>query len=259
MKQYHLPMQNVKKSNAICRAYWTPSNVYEPRIIALLASEIQAEDEDFKEYEIPFTALFGETTHGTDNYNTIRKTLKSLVEKSITITELDGSLVIYPIFYKARITPKKNSFTIAIHDELKHHFLELKQHYTQYNLMEFLTLSSTYSQRLFEYLKSWQDCESTQIAVDELHKILGVPEEYRKDFYNFKRRALEPAIKEINKKTGLEYSWEVKKQQGRKITHILFINSKPKKPQPEWLKDKIQKAKEAQAQSNTTPKQGSLI
>ena len=245
MKQYHLPMQNVKKSNAICRAYWTPLNVYEPRIIALLANKIQPSDEDFKEYEIPFTALFGDTTHGTDNYNTIRKTLKSLIEKSITIKEEDGSLVIYPIFYKAKITPKKNCFTIAIHDELKQHFLDLKQHYTQYNLLEFLMLSSTYSQRLFEYLKSWEDCESTQIAVEELHKILGVPEEYKKNFFNFKRRALLPALAEIMKKTGLEYAWEVKKQ-GRKITHILFINSKVKKKLPERIKNKIEKAKEAQ-------------
>lgn len=245
MKQYHLPMQNVKKSNAICRAYWTPLNVYEPRIIALLASQIQPTDEDFKEYEIPFTALFGETTYGTDNYNTIRRTLKSLVEKSITIKEDDGSLVIYPIFYKARITPKKNSFTIAIHDELKQHFLDLKQHYTQYNLLEFLTLSSTYSQRLFEYLKSWEDCESTQIAVEELHKILGVPDNYKTNFAQFKRKALEPALKEINNKTGLEYAWEVKKQ-GRKITHIIFINSKPKAKTPDWLKKKIQKAQDIQ-------------
>ena len=245
MKQYHLPAQNVKKSNAICRAYWTPLNVYEPRIIALLASQIQPTDEDFKEYEIPFTALFGETTHGTDNYNTIRRTLKSLVEKSITIKEDDGSLVIYPIFYKARITPKKNSFTIAIHDELKQHFLDLKQHYTQYNLLEFLTLSSTYSQRLFEYLKSWEDCESTQIAVEELHKILGVPDNYKANFYEFKRRALEPALKEINNKTGLNYSWQPVKAKN-KVVQVVFLNSKPKAKTPDWLKKKIQKAQDIQ-------------
>lgn len=245
MKQYHLPMQNVKKSNAICRAYWTPLNVYEPRIIALLASQIQPTDEDFKEYEIPFTALFTEKEYGGKDYIKLQKSLKSLIEKSITIKEDDGRIKIYPLFYSAEINPNSNSFKIAIHDKLKHHFIDLKQHYTQYNLLEFLTLSSTYSQRLFEYLKSWEDCESTQIAVEELHKILGVPEEYKKDFYNFKRRALVPALTEIMKKTGLEYVWEVKKQ-GRKITHIIFINSKPKAKTPDWLKKKIQKAQDIQ-------------
>lgn len=245
MKQYHLPMKNVKKSNAICRAKWSPENIYEPRIVSILASKIQADDERFKEYEIPFTALFAEKEYGGKDYLKLQNSLKSLVEKSITITEEDGTIKIYPLFYSAELNPNSNSFKIAIHDKLKNHFLNLKQHYTQYNLMEFLTLSSTYSQRLFEYLKSWEDCESTQIKTEELHEILGVPDNYKTNFAQFKRKTLEPALKEINKKTGLNYSWQPVKAKN-KIVQIVFLNSKVKKKLPERIKNKIEKAKEAQ-------------
>nr|CRY96249.1 hypothetical protein [uncultured prokaryote] len=227
MKQLLLPMEKVKKSNAICRARWSPENIYEPRIVAILASKIQLSDDDFKEYEIPVVDLFGKN-YGGGNYKILQQTIESLISRTVTIQEDNGSFMVYPIFTKGGYLTQTNTIKIKINSDLKHHFLKLKKQYTQYNLMEFLTLSSTYSQRLFEYLKSWEDCESTQIAVDELHKILGTLETARKNFAEFKRRILEPALKEINKKTSLEYSWKPIKFKN-KVDQVLFINSTPRK------------------------------
>lgn len=227
MKQLLLPMEKVKKSNAICRARWSPENVYEPRIVSLLASQIRPEDVDFKEYEIPVADLFA-NSYGGDNYKKLKSTVENLMSKTITILEENNSYKVFPLFSGGEYDSETNILKISINSRIKHHFLDLQTKYTQYNLMEFLTLSSTYSQRLFEYLKSWEDCESTQIAVDELHKILGTLETARKNFAEFKRRILEPALKEINKKTSLEYSWKPIKFKN-KVAQVLFINSTPKK------------------------------
>lgn len=252
MKQLLLPMEKVKKSNAICRARWSPENVYEPRIVSLLASQIQPTDEDFKEYEIPVADLFANIYGGKD-YKTIKNTLESLISRTVTIQEDNGDFAVYPFFTKGSYLTKENTIKIKINSELKHHFLKLKEHYTQYNLMEFLTLSSTYSQRLFEYLKSWDDCKSTQITVDELHKILGVPDNYKTNFAQFKRKALEPALKEINKKTSLEYSWKPIKFKN-KVAQILFINSNPKKETQDHPKNQEEQCPSARPQ----PKQANF-
>lgn len=246
MKQYHLPMNTVKKSNAICRARWSPENIYEPRIVSILASKIQKDDEDFKEYEIPVAELFADVYGGKD-YKTIKKTLESLISRTISILE-DGNFTVYSLFAKGSYLTKENTIRIKINSEIKHHFLELKKiHYTKYNLMEFLTLSSTYSQRLFEFLKSWENCQSTQIAVEELHSILGVQEVYKKNFFDFKRRVLDPALKEINKKTSLEYSWKPLKFKN-KVTQIIFINSKPQKETQDQSKDQEEQRPSAHQQ-----------
>lgn len=249
MKQLLLPMEKVKKSNAICRARWSPENIYEPRIVSLLASQIRPEDVDFKEYEIPVTKLFA-NIYGGDNYKKLKSTVENLMSKTITILEENNSYKVFPLFSGGEYNSETNILKISINSRIKHHFLDLQTKYTQYNLMEFLTLSSTYSQRLFEYLKSWEDCESTQITIDELHKILGVPDNYKTNFAQFKRKALEPALKEINKKTSLEYSWKPIKFKN-KVAQILFINSKPQKE----TQDQPKNQEEPRPSAHQQPKQ----
>ena len=64
---------------------------------------------------------------------------------------------------------------IGFHPDLKEHYLQLNQ-YIKYNLIEFMLLPSIYSQRLFEFLKSWDDRKETTIELKELHEMLDSPE-----------------------------------------------------------------------------------
>lgn len=218
--------QLVKKSNAICRSRWDSANIYERRIVALLASRIRPEDDDFKEYEIPITELFA-NCYGGANYKTIRETLENLLSRTITIMGEDKKFTVYTLFTKSSYVTENNTIRIKINSELKPHFLSLKKRYTQYQLMEFFVLSSVYAQALFEFLKSWEDCKSSSVKIEELHLILGVPEIYKTNFAYFKRGILEPALKQINEKTSLKYNYGIKKEK-KKISEIIFVNLKEK-------------------------------
>jgi plasmid replication initiation protein len=105
---------------------------------------------------------------------------------------------------------------------LKSHYLELKEQFTQYSLFEFLLLPSTYSQRMFEILKSWADQPEVVLPIEGLYQQLDVPESHRADFAAFRRRVLEKAQKDIHKHTALRFEWEAVKN-GRSVAGIRFL------------------------------------
>lgn len=86
--------------------------------------------------------------------------------------------------------------------------------------MEFLLLPSTYSQRLFEVLKSWSSLPEAVIDLSDLFSMLDVPPSLQR-YPDFRRYVLEKAHKDISGKTGLRYQWEPIKQ-GRAVAAIRF-------------------------------------
>ena len=86
--------------------------------------------------------------------------------------------------------------------------------------MEFLLLPSTYSQRLFEVLKSWSGLPEAVIDLVDLFGMLDVPKSMQR-YPDFRRYVLEKAHKDITSQTGLRYQWEPIKQ-GRAVGAIRF-------------------------------------
>lgn len=103
---------------------------------------------------------------------------------------------------------------------LKDYLIGLVGNFTQYELYNIMALHSKYAIRLFELFKSYQYQHSKIYEIEEL-KYLLYTENYN-NFAHFKRRVLEPAIKEINEFTEIKVSYETLKK-GKKITHIKFI------------------------------------
>lgn len=236
MKNKSLPVQRVqngenlpelKVSNSLCRGIWKPAplNIYEKRILMLLISRIQPEDEKFKEYEIKFTDIL--SSRSGDNYKAVRNIVESLVQRSVSIQEEDG-VVNLPIFYLIRT--KENKIEIAIHDKLMPYLLQLKAYYTKFELEEFFNLSSTYSQSLFLFLKSWSNCSETYLEVPTLYDMLGVPGVYRNNYADFKRRVLDPTLKTLAEKTTLKFGSEAIKEKN-KVVRVKFINKNSREQQ----------------------------
>ena len=247
-QQLLLPGEVVKKSNAIARAQWQPQSVWEPRIVALVASKVRTDDEDFYTYRIPVSELTGvsdENLRG-NQYQEIAQSIAYLGKATIRIQgNKPRNFRQYNIF---SMCGYENGYLIARFDpDLKPHFLGLQEKFTEYNLMQFLLLPSTYSQRIFEYLKSWDDKPELEVSLSELHEILNTPESYRKNFTELRRWVLEKAHKDIISKTNLHYEWEPIKK-GRSVEKIRFIFSK-KRALP-VLKSKETEAQEKQSKKN---------
>jgi plasmid replication initiation protein len=83
-------------------------------------------------------------------------------------------------------------------------------------------LRSVYSWRLFEIARSWLNhCETkkepVRLTLEQLRDVLETPESYRWD--HMKKRAIEPAIKEIAEKDSLRLTYKTYKK-GRAVAGI---------------------------------------
>lgn len=243
MQQLPLPGEIVKKSNAIARARWQPESIWEPRIVALVASKVRESDEDFQTYKIPVAELLGVSDENLSGkqYQDISRSIAHLGKATIRIEGTKPrNFRQYNIF---AMCGYEDGYLIAgFHPDLKPHFLNLKAQFTAYNLFEYLTLPSAYSQRIFEFLKSWANAPEVVISVVELHELLNTPESFRKDFRQFRTRVLEKAHKDIQEKTSLRFEWEPVKV-GRSVEKIRFIFNGGKKALAQKEQEKAKEEK----------------
>lgn len=245
-KQLTLPGELVKKSNEFVRSRLKLESATAGKIFTSIIACIRPEDKDFKDYQIPASALFQAGDKGGRSYSLIKKALKSITEYVVEMNLSEGEdpdYVMYPLFTKAQY--KNGNVTAQVHPDLKPHFIHLAKNFTSYNLLDYLVLSSTYSQRLFEILNSYEKtCPDIKIPLDQLHFMLDTPESFRQRFPDFRRKVLETAHKEITQKTRLEYEWTPIKQ-CRTVVSIHFIFSKKaleerkNKEQQKWSQQQV--------------------
>ena len=100
--------------------------------------------------------------------------------------------------------------------------LRLEEHFTSYQLKQVTQLTSKYAIRLYELLIAWREVGKTpQIELSEFRHKLGVEDNEYKDMHNFKKRVLEPSIKQINEHTDITVTYEQHKK-GRLISGFSF-------------------------------------
>ena len=225
MQQLTLPGAIVKKHNALIRTKINLDNKHSARILASLIACIRTDDEDFAEaYRIQAKNLLPDT--GGDNYRQIKAACSDLAKATAEFEVIDCNgqrFVAAPFFsfvecYNGIINAQFNN-NVFMRDCL----LQMQAYFTKYSLMEYLTLPSIYSQRIFEILMSWKNTEKgyEDIPVEDLHKYLNTPPSFRADFRDFRIRVLEKAHKDITTKTGLRFEWEPVKA-GKRVAVIRF-------------------------------------
>jgi plasmid replication initiation protein len=118
--------------------------------------------------------------------------------------------------------PGQGHVVIRFHGKIAPYLLGLEREFTQYKLSSAARLRSMYSWRLLELLAQFQKTGLVLIGYDEFCDALGVPESCRKDFAQLRRRVIEPAVKELKEKNGIEVEAKGTKPGGRKITGLEF-------------------------------------
>ena len=209
----------VKKSNLLARARWATGSIWEPRLVALLASKIKWEDEDLQVYQIHVSELFGKNYGGKD-FDELEAAIDKAMSRVLTIQD-DKGWSKYNLFSKCRFIRQEGILELGFHPDLKIHYLQLKR-YVKYNLTDFLKLPSVYSQRLFEIVKSWSDKPEITLPISELHEMLNTPPSMRRDFRQFRLRVLEKAKNDIWECASFQFGWEAIKK-GRSVVSIRFV------------------------------------
>ncbi len=206
----------------------------EQRIILYTISQIKPTDEKFQEYNLKIKDFFdicGIKEH--DSYSVIKKIMGELRDKSWWITMEDphapGTECESKVnwFTVLRTNKKTGKFTIMFHPDMIPYLLELarqreegKGYYTHYTFQYILPMRSQYSIRLYELLKSYQKNNmSWWFKVDELKRLLNC--QSYKGFKDFRVRALDLAVKEVNEYSDIRIKYETEKD-GRRIDVVTF-------------------------------------
>lgn len=188
---------------------------------------------------LDFTFSFNELKE--TNYDRIKNAISKLQFRTLTLIDDDKKgeferIIPFPI---VKITGTTIKLTML--SNVVPYFLELKNGFTRYELAAALSLTSVYSQKLYELLSRWLDKKEWHVPVPELQTLMNA-QNYR--YADFRRRCLDAPIIELNKKTNLSVTWETEKE-SRTVTAILFkINSKAKQEKEEAKKAVHQEMKQ---------------
>lgn len=158
-------------------------------------------------------------TNSAKDYTRVKQAMRALksmlVELEIEDKYKVDSVISGPITYYR----KKATVEAELNPKLADFFINLFEHYTAYGLLEFTSLRTFYSQRLFEIACSVSHHREEIFPLQQLQRMLDVTEGSLLKYYDFKRWILEPAKKEINKETNLKFDYEAIKT-GRAVTDI---------------------------------------
>lgn len=237
-KQEHQYTALVVKSNIAIRKARYSLTVNQQKILCYLISELKETDthETIKTFDIKTFYDFMEKE--AKNYDRVKADLEALSNKSWWIQDENGTDILLRFLNTVHTSKRSGKVKLKFHEDILPYLQHLKREFTAYKLWYTMTMRSEYSIRLYELLKSVERTECWTFEIDYLKKIF-MCENYTR-FGDFKRRALEPAITEINSKTDINIAYELFKE-GRAYKSIEFY-IEPKSDTDRLLVDKAIRA-----------------
>lgn len=195
----------VVKSNDLIQHTRFSLTTEQQKIILYLIAKIKPTDTEFQEYEITvvdYLKITG-TTKGGNTYKLITDSLKALADKSMWIYTDEDTTNLVRWLQNVKVNTKTGIITVRLDEELKPYLLQIKNKYTQYELIYTLSLKSKYSIRAYEYLNSKHYNKlvpySFEIDLDEFKERVGA-ENYTL-YKDLNKRVINPIVSEINQYT----------------------------------------------------------
>lgn len=229
-------MAIVKANKLIETSYKLGSR--EQFFILYLIAKISQEDTGFQKYQMHYSdvarILNFDGRRRIANKSDVFKLMQNLNNNPIRFT--DGDEDVQSVWItELRSNRKTGVLTFTFPESLQNYLLQLRQHFTQYNIHNIVYLNG-HSTRMYEILKRYEFKKRVTLTVEKLKFFLGISDKYP-DFYEFKRRVLKPAQEELLKYTDLSFTYEPVKKEGKKVITLLFIiNKNTPEKQPDALK-----------------------
>jgi plasmid replication initiation protein len=212
----------VIKSNDLIQKSRFDLGTQEQKIVLYLISKIRPEDTELHEYEfsiVEFCKICGIDYANGKNYDNIKKTIKSLNDKSIWVTLNDGGETTMRWIERPYINKNSGVIKIKLDELMKPYLLQMQERFTQYELLYTLPMKSQYAIRLYEILKSYEWKKSVEMDLENLKRMMKA--EHYTRFYDFKKKVIEIAMREIDDYTDLKVEYTLKKK-GKQFTSIVF-------------------------------------
>jgi plasmid replication initiation protein len=198
-------------------------SLQEKRVILWLSSQVNPNDEDFKEHVLPikeFAKLIGARVDGT--YAEVQEVTKRLMQRVLSIYPLGEDVLIQVAWLGGALYQfKEGTVSLSFSPHLRPFLLNLKSHFTAMNLSDLMNLKSIYAVRLFELLKQYEKVGERVLSIEDIRDSCGIAASQYKKFNDFKRYVLDAAQREINEKTDILINLEFLKE-ARRITSVSF-------------------------------------
>lgn len=145
---------------------------------------------------------------------TVITALNNLLKGYFFVKTSDINVVSCSLIYSYRINPDK--IVMYIPQESKEYYKKFLDIYDSEKLEKLLSMKSTYSHILYDYLLRSED--EITVDLEDLHDLLDTPESFRKNYSDFKRRVLKQFSKDLKEPSS------VYKEifEGKKVTKIYF-------------------------------------
>jgi len=242
----HLAERSAKvtKSNELIQKSRFSLSLQQQKIMSYIISKVSPNDDEFKLYEftIPeFCKVCGIDEHNGTTYADIKDAIKSICDKSIWVQTANGKETLLRWIEKPYIDAGSGNIQIRLDDDMRPYLLQIQNNFTSYELVWVLHFKSKYGIRLYEFIRSiqYKDLKpiTWELTLDELRSRLGA-EKYTV-WQDLKRRALMPAIDDINNYSDRNISYEVLKT-GKRILGIQLIISTKKPIERLQIRSKIE-------------------
>ncbi|HEY5741098.1 MAG TPA: replication initiation protein [Terrimicrobiaceae bacterium] len=209
----------------------------EQKLVLYVIAMIEPEDADFKRYVVNISDFARLANLSKDDlYRELRELAEGLKSKVLLIpdhfdTETGKTVkLITSWFSDALISPNgEGYFAVEISRNLKPYLLQVKREFYQFKLQQVMRMRSAYGIRLYQWLKRWQFRRKMQVTVADLRGIMGAAQPSKRGkvvnslvpYADFKRRAVQPAIEEINEKSDILVGFSEIKAKGSKAVESL--------------------------------------
>lgn len=174
-------------------------------------------------------------------YKALKNAVLNLFDRQFSFKEQDkkGNVGTVKSRWVSRIKYIDDSATLEITfaPDVVPLITRLEQHFTSYQLKQVSQLTSKYAIRLYELLIAWREVGKTpRIELEDFRNKIGVDDTEYTAMNDFKKRVLEPAIKQINKYTDITATYEQHKK-GRLISAFSFSFKQKHHPKTEKTVD----------------------
>ncbi len=247
--------KNYNKSNDIIQHYRYNLPPYENKVLTYIVSHIDWADKDVSGITIDineFHALCDlAAPSGGKDFNNFFNALEYLRTSKITVMD-DSSIEWFSWLDKISINMKNFVYTVYLHEDVKPYFVDMQNvfartgnGYTSCSVSAIMRMKGLYSPRLYELLKSYLNLGKWAVSVEDLRKLLTPKEPDRprgskksrkagrratnlnesyKDFKDFNKRVLKPAIAEINELSDIYIDEDFQKIRNheKKVEKIIF-------------------------------------
>ena len=200
------------------------------KLIRAAIMQVVKEDQELKPYVITINQLSELLSVPKSNlYRDVYDITDDIIKNPVFLKAETGKKIAWvKIPWVTRCEYRSDvGIAITLNDQLKPYLINLKKHYTQYELADVLTMKSVYGIRIYELLQEIRqnrnipkDGIEIPLSIETIREVCDCEEKYP-TFSNLRARVIDAAVKDINKSTNYRVTYTYQKE-GKSVTGVIF-------------------------------------